>query len=200
MIKETLIFRIALLFSALIHVGGLGLWKGDNNFINMNGFGTVKDNIIVFEIGWIIDNKEEPAPKQEEIIKINKVKEQKEEFKKKPLPKQVSTFLSKQGSSGNVTENRGGVPNEYLQRVRKCIESAKFYPRAARRRGMEGIVTVSFNIDGGGNTVDIRIIKSSGFSILDNATREIVLEANPFPKPPKGSIGKDIQTTIVFEL
>lgn len=172
-------FKIALIISTTIHIGCFGLlWPANHPFLK-NGYGYTKDNIIVFEIGWV-------------------------EAKKVPEEKGTGTFLLKQkgacpltGSSGRAKKNLGGKEDKYLLEVRRRIEQFKFYPREARRRLIKGSVTVGFYIDSNGNPKDIFIIKSSGYSTLDNATKETILKASPFPKPADK---KYVQTTIVFTL
>lgn len=43
------------------------------------------------------------------------------------------------------------------------------YPMQARRRGLQGVVTIEALIDTGGNVSDLRLFSSSGHSILDKA-------------------------------
>lgn len=61
------------------------------------------------------------------------------------------------------------------------IEAAKWYPRVARKRGIEGVAVVKFRITPDGNVMDIMIDKASGFSILDNAAIKTIRRAAPFP-------------------
>lgn len=191
MIKESIIFRVALIISTTIHIGGFGLMWRDNYSFLQNGLGKLKDNIIVFEIGWVETGK----------MYVRGVVEEKNDRdglqKALKIKKGDSHLFPKTGSSGYAEEDMGGVSNEYLLEVRRCIERVKFYPREARRRLLIGGATVSFYIDCNGNPGDICIIKSSGSVILDNTAKEMVLRASPFPKPPAN---KYIQTTIVFKI
>jgi protein TonB len=75
------------------------------------------------------------------------------------------------------------------------LEKAKNYPVLARKRGMEGIVLVSFTIDKKGLPQDIRIMKSSGYQILDEEVRKMLKKASPFPEF-KG----EIKIPITFKL
>lgn len=65
--------------------------------------------------------------------------------------------------------------------ISMAIERVKTYPILARRRGIEGTVHISFKIMADGNPHRIKILKSSGFSILDKATVKVVEKAAPFP-------------------
>ena len=75
----------------------------------------------------------------------------------------------------------GGMLPETIELICMAIEKVKTYPAIARKRGIEGTVHVSFNVMADGNPYGIRILKSSGFSILDNATVKVVQKAAPFP-------------------
>ncbi len=66
--------------------------------------------------------------------------------------------------------------------IRSAIEKAKTYPLLARKRGMEGTVLVSFRIDSKGTPQDVKIIKSSGYRILDEEVPKMLRKASPFPE------------------
>jgi len=65
--------------------------------------------------------------------------------------------------------------------IGSAIERVKTYPALARKRGIEGTVQVSFRITLTGEPEEIRIMKSSGFRILDRATLRVVKKAAPYP-------------------
>jgi TonB family protein len=66
--------------------------------------------------------------------------------------------------------------------IRAAIEKAKTYPYIARKKKIEGTVITEFIIDGRGYPDNIKVIKSSGFEILDSAALNIISKAAPFPK------------------
>ncbi|MGM0594867.1 MAG: energy transducer TonB family protein [Pseudomonadota bacterium] len=71
---------------------------------------------------------------------------------------------------------------EYLRRLMAHIEAHKRYPRAARRRGIEGDVAVSFELQGTG---DADAITATGaHRVLLTAAREALADAHPLPLPP----------------
>lgn len=67
------------------------------------------------------------------------------------------------------------------QIIRAALQANLVYPYIARKKQMEGSVTVSFRINQTGNPEAIRILKGSGYSILDAAARDTVVKASPFP-------------------
>jgi periplasmic protein TonB len=64
------------------------------------------------------------------------------------------------------------------------IEHFKRYPGAARAQGEQGTTKVAFTIDHEGHVLTSRIVQSSGFAALDQETLEMLVRAQPMPKPP----------------
>lgn len=67
-----------------------------------------------------------------------------------------------------------------LEIIRK-IESAKRYPKIARKMGIEGTAVVRFKLRPKGQIETVEIVESSGSEILDKASLETVRDAAPFP-------------------
>jgi protein TonB len=75
--------------------------------------------------------------------------------------------------SGGTGGGIGGVRNDLLLRqIREAITRNIAYPERARRMGWEGQVVVSFTLLEDGSIRDISIRKSSGVSVLDEATED----------------------------
>lgn len=98
------------------------------------------------------------------------------------------------GTSGDSRGNRG-LSAGIFELIRNSIEKAKIYPVPARRMGMEGTVYIGFRISPQGEPQNMRIIKSSGFRILDAATVDIVKRAAPFP-----GVDAPVEVPVVFKL
>lgn len=100
-------------------------------------------------------------------------------------------FISQGDSSGSTsgTSATAGDGQQYgtaedaalRQVIRAALQANLVYPYIARKKRMEGSVTVSFRINQTGNPEAIRILKGSGHSILDAAARDTVVKASPFP-------------------
>ncbi|MEW7976043.1 MAG: TonB family protein [Candidatus Sedimenticola endophacoides] len=73
----------------------------------------------------------------------------------------------------------------YLARLLAHIEREKFYPGAARRRGIEGEVVIDFTLgcDGRPGPVQAR----RGHKLLRGAATSAVERAHPLPTPPPPS-------------
>ena len=87
------------------------------------------------------------------------------------------------------------MPPDMIEMISNAIEDAKTYPLMARRRGIEGTVYVSFRIGAEGEPTHIEILKSSGHSILDAATMDVVRKAAPYPY-----IESRIEVPIIYKL
>jgi len=64
------------------------------------------------------------------------------------------------------------------------LERFKRYPATARAHGEQGIAKVAFTIDHEGHLLSSRIVQSSGSSLLDEETLDMLARAQPMPKPP----------------
>lgn len=108
----------------------------------------------------------------------------------------AGTSLKEKGGSGTNAKqafgkgngNTEGVMKGYLKShlsyIKDMIQKNISYPDTARREGWMGRVTVSFVIAYNGYAKDIKVIKSSGFRILDKSAKEAVSRSSPFPHPP----------------
>ncbi|MBI2349592.1 MAG: energy transducer TonB [Deltaproteobacteria bacterium] len=77
----------------------------------------------------------------------------------------------------------------YFTSIKLAIESVWEYPEPALRQGMQGKLLLEFTILGNGQLEKTRLIRSSGFSILDQEALRAVQAASPFHQIPP-SIGK----------
>ena len=73
--------------------------------------------------------------------------------------------------------------NEYLRRLMGHIERHKFYPQAARRRGLQAVVKIGFELLADGQIKNLRI--AEGHKLLRSAAEEAVSRALPLPRPPE---------------
>lgn len=92
------------------------------------------------------------------------------------------------GTSRGPTSGRGSShagDDQILAQIRALIEAAKHYPLMARRRGLEGTTSVSFQIQADGSIQALKITHSSGTDILDQAALQTIERAAPFPAYPE---------------
>ncbi len=119
--------------------------------------------------------KEERAePRTSAVSKENAEKQQKEST---PAPPARINPPSRQEEDPLVG---------YFARVRSIVERAKRYPEDSKRRGEQGVVLVRVKVSETGKITSIELIKSSGYSRLDNETLRAIRSIGSFPPPPNG--------------
>jgi len=79
----------------------------------------------------------------------------------------------------------GDAPAAYTKTVMTQVSGKVEYPKMAKMRHQEGVVTVQVTIDAGGAVSAAAVEKSSGIESLDNAALAAVNAAAPFPAPPE---------------
>jgi TonB family protein len=82
-----------------------------------------------------------------------------------------------------------------IRLISAAIERAKIYPAIARRRGIEGTVYVSFLIGAEGEPREIKVIKSSGYKMLDETTMKVIMKAPPYPY-----IDNRVEVPVIYRL
>ncbi len=130
-------------------------------------------------------NKPEPRPVTKQAAIPAPVRAAQQEPDPGAQPPQMDKAAAVVDSpSPAPTEQPAGVSAEetYLARLLEHIDGHKFYPRGARRRGLEGRIKVSFRLleDGG-----IRDLQVSGENrALRKAAEQAIQRALPLPPPP----------------
>jgi len=76
------------------------------------------------------------------------------------------------------------APPAYTKTVMVQVSGKVEYPKMAKMRHQEGVVTIQLTIDGGG-AAQATIEKSSGIQSLDDAALAAASAAAPFPAPPE---------------
>jgi protein TonB len=97
--------------------------------------------------------------------------------------------------AGANSQNPNAVPNWKSQLVAQ-LERSKRYPSEAQSRGEQGIAQLAFSVDRSGGVHNARIVRSSGSSLLDRATLELVARAAPLPPPPPEIAGSQISISV----
>ena len=82
----------------------------------------------------------------------------------------------------NVAGNT--VRKNYETTLITWLNKHKKYPNIARRRGQEGSVILTFEIDANGNLLFYRIKKASKHDSLNNAVTSMIKKASPMPPVP----------------
>ncbi len=128
----------------------------------------VVEKPVVKEPKPIIEKRiEKPKEKKRKKKKSVKKKKPKKKFKRKPSRQQAS---SKQSKSTKAQRNK------FWTTLRAKIDRNKFYPRIAKKRGMEGSVKVKFTILSNGHVGHISV---SGPKVFHNSAKNAVKRAFP---------------------
>ena len=96
-----------------------------------------------------------------------------------------------------------GVNRAYIMsQIRHDLSQYFYYPPYARRKGIQGTVLLSFGISGQGAIQDIRIVKSSGYAILDLAAQDAMQRLEKLSWYAALMHGKnmDLELPVIFRL
>ncbi len=95
-------------------------------------------------------------------------------------PQNNTNPLSPSNTSGTETKffSYGKDNNPFLKAVKLAIDSATTYPRQARKIRIQGKVLVEFLWTQQKQLKDLKIIKSSGYEILDKNTLQTIQRAS----------------------
>src|SRR5690606_6213940 len=87
----------------------------------------------------------------------------------------------------NGSEAGNAAVSNYPGKIVAKLRRALRYPAAAKRQRMRGEVHVAFTVAGSGSVSSVRVVRGSGFPVLDQAAAEAVRRAAPFPPIPAGA-------------
>ena len=87
----------------------------------------------------------------------------------------------------------------YLLRMLAHIDNHKYYPRKARRRGIEGEIKIVFYLHKDGSISDLQV--SGGSKVLRRAAKKAVQKALALPSPPESMhLQEQIRFGMVYRL
>ncbi len=124
-----------------------------------------------------------PPPKPVVQPKVVKKKQQKRAVARAASTAENRAPQAAAPMPGASSRNSNAVPNWKSQLVAR-LERHKRYPSEAQSRGEDGVAQLAFSIDSSGGVHNARIVRSSGSSLLDRATLDLVQRAQPLPPPP----------------
>lgn len=107
-------------------------------------------------------------------------------------PPQTSSLGGPSSGSLDAAMGDGGARNDYLSRVYRHIEPYRDYPAAARAARQHGRVVTRVTINRAGQLLDIRLDRSSGWPLIDNAELAAIRRAMPLPPVPDGMRGDPV--------
>ena len=83
-------------------------------------------------------------------------------------------------SSVNIKQLRG----DYMRALVPRLDKSYYYPAMAKRLGLEDRVLVAIWVDARGEIIDIKVHKSRGHAILDEAAVDALRRLDRLPEPP----------------
>jgi len=129
------------------------------------------------------DPEPEPEPEPEKKNE-SALPEAKEAPQSDSLFDRLSQKLKSSRADLSPPPDPDAILARYQRAVRRKVERKKHYPSDSQRAGETGVVKVRFVIESSGNIGSVRVVNSSGHSLLDRAAVEAVQRAAPFPPIP----------------
>lgn len=149
----------------------------------------------------------DPAPQPELTAVLPPPKPPEKKVEKKKSPQRTASIARATSTADNRSDraaapmpgasarNSNAMPNWTSQLVSR-LERHKRYPSEAQSRGETGVVRLAFSVDRGGGVHNVRIVGSSGSSLLDRETLSLVARASPLPAPPTELSGSQIAVVV----
>jgi protein TonB len=115
-------------------------------------------------------------------------------------PQQIDNAVEKAETARGLNAGTSRLDRAAIQNWQRDLiahmNRYKRYPDAARQSRKDGVVSVAFAIDRGGQVLRATIVKSAGFDALDRAAIEMLNRASPLPPPPNSMAGEAIEFII----
>ena len=168
-----------------------------------------KPKKVVHKPKKIKKQKEKPKKVVHKPKEIKKQIQKKQIVKHTPTPKkQTAQVVQKASTTKVVKKERTNLvqqkvdiqkqieeKNRYLSNVKKIIESNKFYPNSAKRRGIQSNIPVKFTILTNGMMVNLEIL--GGKKIFHKSVRDTIKKS--FPLNPNGALNEEIEVSLVLK-
>lgn len=160
------ILRVSIVVSVLLH---FFLILGFHKSLLWPGFG---EEIRIYEVELLrprVEDMETDKLTPSDLAQINKEQQEK-------------TKQAEQETISLDTRDKRYVT--YAKVIKERVQRNWQYPRQAKEDLIEGKLTVMFSLNPGGHLLEVRIIKPSGFEILDQGAIQGITRAAPFPPIP----------------
>ena len=96
---------------------------------------------------------------------------------------------------GNFADGRRRI-EQWQRRLFGHIARHKIYPEAARKSRASGEAVLAFHVTRSGAVSDVRVLKSSGYAVLDGAALDVMRRANPVPALPRELKGETFEFSL----
>jgi protein TonB len=119
---------------------------------------------------------------------------------KTPPSSPSPSLKSSAGGVSKVADSSFGIEKpavaSYTRRVIKRIQDNFVYPSEARKKRLQGLVSLSLQINSTGELMEAKIIQSSGSKILDENATGIIKRVSPFPPFPPDIEERELRINI----
>lgn len=104
---------------------------------------------------------------------------------------------------GAESKNSADALKNWQSVVLSKLQAAKKYPPYALRTHMEDTILVRFLVNSAGEVSEAEVLKSAGYSLLDNETLSLISRVSPLPIPPETALVNghaEIVVPIIFTI
>jgi len=136
-----------------------------------------------------------PPPKPPEKPKEHKPRQKHASLTSAPSVAERRAERAAAPMPGASSRDSNALPN-WKSLLVATLERHKRYPPEAQSHGDHGVAQLAFSIDRHGGVHNARIVRSSGSSVLDQATLSLVERAQPLPPPPPEVPGAQIAISV----
>ncbi|MBN1616653.1 MAG: energy transducer TonB [Spirochaetales bacterium] len=128
-------------------------------------------------------------PQHEDDTKLPRA-QQSQAAQKTAIPTQAQSTNSdavaqSDGYPAHELTPASGSKDAFTLWLDQAIKTRLVYPYSARKRKIEGAVMLTLTPAPDGSSCTAKILRSSGFSVLDSAALELIASLFPAPVPPK---------------
>lgn len=148
-----------------------------------------------------LEEKAYPLKKEQEKTQTKKIEVEKKVVTKEQISKITE---EKESQTREVREDvslakKEAILNTYMQYVYQTINAHKFYPKLAKRMGVEGKCKLGFKILCDGSIEGVKILEKSSFTALNTAALEIMKQIGKFHAFPAVLEKKEITLEVPIE-
>ena len=117
---------------------------------------------------------------------------------------QSTTMVKTEPPSTNFSSlDLGELHRVFHGKIWQRVAKAKYYPRMARKKRLEGKPIVAFTLGKKGDLIDLKIVEASIYDLLNEAALETIRRGIPYPPIPeplgKNSISFNLPISYVLE-
>lgn len=129
--------------------------------------------------------KDEPKkPKAELPRKKQKATQSNAGRAASPSRAAAANSAGRAGAGGTADTGGSAAVSSYKRQLIAHLSRFRVYPPEAQSRGLAGVARVNFALGRNGQVLSVSLASGSGVAVLDQAARDMVRRASPFPPFP----------------